>query len=99
MKAGRCDVVLMDIQMPVMDGLETTRAIRAWEKESGLSRTPILALSASALDEDVRRTLDAGVDMHVSKPIKKSVLLAAIKKSTRSSSVLTIAKDPKDAAA
>ena len=99
MKAGSYDVVLMDIQMPVMDGLEATRAIRAWEKDGGLSRTPILALTASALDEDIRRTLDAGVDMHVSKPIKKSVLLAAIKKSTRSTSVLTIAKEPKDAAA
>ena len=99
MKAGTYDVVLMDIQMPVMDGLEATRAIRAWEKEGGLSHTPILALTASALDEDVRRTLDAGVDMHVSKPIKKSVLLAAIKKSTRSSSALTIAEDRGDAAA
>jgi len=99
MKAGSYDVVLMDIQMPVMDGLQATSAIRAWEKEAGLPRTPILALTASALDEDVRRTLDAGVDMHVSKPIKKSVLLAAIRKSTHSSAVLTIAKDPNDAAA
>jgi two-component system, sensor histidine kinase and response regulator len=97
-KAGSYDVVLMDIQMPVMDGLEATSAIRAWKKERGLSRTPILALTASALDEDVRRTLDAGVDMHVSKPIKKAVLLAAIRKSTRSTSVLPIARDPKDAA-
>ena len=85
--------------MPVMDGLEATRSIRKWEKERGLSRTPILALTASALDEDVRRTLEAGVDMHVSKPIKKTVLVAAIKKSTQSDSVLTIAKNPKDAAA
>ena len=98
-KAGNYDLVLMDIQMPVMDGLEATRSIRDWEKERGLSRTPILALTASALDEDVRRTLEAGVDMHVSKPIKKAVLLAAIKKSTRLASVLTIAKNPKDAAA
>ncbi|MFZ2060059.1 MAG: response regulator [Candidatus Binatus sp.] len=91
-KAGSYDVVLMDIQMPMMDGLEATSAIRAWEKERGLSRTPILALTASALDEEVRRTLDAGVDMHVSKPIKKAVLLAAIKKSTRSTSEPTVAK-------
>ena len=87
MKAGSYDVVLMDIQMPVMDGLQATRVIRAWESECGRSRTPILALTASALDEDVRRTLDAGVDMHVSKPIKKAVLLAAIKKSACSTSV------------
>jgi CheY-like chemotaxis protein len=97
-KAGSYDVVLMDIQMPVMDGLEATSAIRAWEKERGLSRTPILALTASALDEDVRRTLDAGVDMHVSKPIKKAVLLAAIKKSTRSTSEPTVAKKQNDVA-
>ena len=87
MKAGSYDVVLMDIQMPVMDGLQATRAIRAWESEGGLARTPILALTASALEEDVRRTLDAGVDMHVSKPIKKAVLLAAIKKSACPASV------------
>ena len=99
LKTGNFDLVLMDVQMPVMDGLEATRSIRKWEKERGLSRTPILALTASALDEDVRRTLEAGVDMHVSKPIKKTVLVAAIKKSTQSASVLTIAKNPKDAAA
>ena len=99
MKSGNYDLVLMDIQMPVMDGLEATRAIRAWERERGLSRMPILALTASALDEDVRRTLEAGVDLHISKPIKKAVLIAAIKKSTRSSSALTIAEDRGDAAA
>jgi two-component system, sensor histidine kinase and response regulator len=99
LKAGNYDLVLMDIQMPVMDGLEATRTIRDWEQERGLARTPILALTASALDEDVRRTLEAGVDMHVSKPIKKVVLIAAIKKSTRSPSALTIVKTPNDAAA
>jgi PAS domain S-box-containing protein len=99
LKAGNYDLVLMDIQMPVMDGLEATRAIRDWEQERGLSRTPILALTASALDEDVRRTREAGVDMHVSKPIKKGVLLAAIKNSVRAPSALTILKSPNDAAA
>jgi CheY-like chemotaxis protein len=89
----------MDIQMPVMDGLEATRAIRDWERDGGRSRTPILALTASALDDDVRRTLEAGVDMHISKPIKKAVLIAAIKKSRSSPSVLTIAKNLNDAAA
>jgi CheY-like chemotaxis protein len=68
----------MDMQMPVMDGLEATRAIRDWERERSLSSIPILALTASALDEDVRRALEAGVDMHVSKPIKKATLIAAI---------------------
>ena len=92
LKTGKYNLVLMDIQMPVMDGLEATRAIRAWEQERGLSPTPILALTASALDEDVRRTLEAGADMHVSKPIKKAVLIAAIKQSTHSTSEPTVAK-------
>lgn len=99
LKAGNYDLVLMDVQMPVMDGLEATRTIRAWKQERGLSRTPIVALTASALDEDVRRTLEAGVDMHVSKPVKKAVLMAAIKKSTRSPTALTDVKNPNDAAA
>jgi two-component system sensor histidine kinase/response regulator len=100
LKAGPYDLVLMDIQMPVMDGLEATRAIRAWEKEHELPRVPVIALTASALDEDVRRTLDAGVDMHVSKPIKKAVLFAAIGKSIGASTVVpSIVKEAKDAAA
>jgi CheY-like chemotaxis protein len=98
-KAGRYDLVLMDIQMPVMDGLEATRAIRTWEHEEHRAPTPVIALTASALDEDVRRTLEAGIDMHVSKPIKKQVLVAAIKKSLRPRPVLTMVKKPADAAA
>ena len=99
LKARSYDIVLMDIQMPVMDGLEATRTIRDWERERGPSRTPIVALTASALDEDVRRTLEAGVDMHVSKPIKKVALIAAIKKFTGAPDVLTIERNPDDAAA
>jgi two-component system sensor histidine kinase/response regulator len=99
LKVGNYDLVLMDIQMPVMDGLEATRAIRAWEQAGGRSRKPILALTASAVDDDVRRTLEAGVDMHISKPIKKASLIAAIKSSTSSPCVLTIAKKRNDAAA
>jgi two-component system sensor histidine kinase/response regulator len=100
LKAGPYDLVLMDIQMPVMDGLEATRAIRAWEKGHELPRVPVIALTASALDEDVRRTLDAGVDMHVSKPIKKAVLFAAIGKSIGASTVVpSIVNEAKDAAA
>jgi signal transduction histidine kinase/DNA-binding response OmpR family regulator len=99
LKAGSYDLVLMDVQMPVMDGLEATRAIRDWENERGLARTPILALTASALDEDVRRTREAGVDMHVSKPIKKAVLIAAIRNSARAPSALTVLESPNGAAA
>jgi CheY-like chemotaxis protein len=77
-KAGNYALVLMDVQMPVMDGLEATRIIRAWEQEYALPRLPIFALTASAVEQDVRRAIDAGVDLHLSKPIKKAVLIAAI---------------------
>jgi PAS domain S-box-containing protein len=75
---GAYDLVLMDIQMPVLDGYSAVRAIRKWESEKGQPRTPIIALTASALDEDVRRAKEAGCDMHVSKPVKKSTLLESI---------------------
>jgi two-component system, sensor histidine kinase and response regulator len=78
-KATRPDVVLMDVQMPEIDGLAATRAIRQWESEQGLSATPIIALTASAL-EDLKRSLAAGCDQHVSKPVRKPILLAAIRK-------------------
>jgi two-component system, sensor histidine kinase and response regulator len=79
-KATRPDLVLMDVQMPEIDGLAATRAIRRWEREQGLASTMIIALTASALDEDVKRSLDAGCDQHVSKPVRKPFLLAAIRK-------------------
>ena len=78
MKSDKYDVVLMDIQMPVMDGLEAIRCIRQWETESKVDRTAIIALTASALESDVRRSLEAGADLHLSKPIKKAVLLATL---------------------
>lgn len=77
-KASHYDVVLMDMQMPEVDGLAATRAIRSWEKEQGRSATPIIALSASVLEGDVRCALQAGCDSHVGKPVKKRVLLDAI---------------------
>ncbi len=79
-KASPHDLVLMDVQMPVIDGLTATRALRQWEHEQGLAPTPIIALTASALEEDVQRSLEAGCDAHVSKPVRKRVLLDAIRK-------------------
>ena len=76
------DMVFMDIQMPEVDGLTATRMIRKWEKENSRSPTPIIALTASALEEDVQRTIAAGCDRHLSKPIKKSMLLDAIRSVT-----------------
>jgi CheY-like chemotaxis protein len=99
LKAGIYDLVLMDIQMPVMDGLEAIRTIRAREQKHGLAHTPIIALTASALDEDVRHTLEAGADLHVSKPIRKATLVAAVEKSVCSSPALAIARNSSDAAA
>ncbi len=75
---GPFDLVFMDVQMPVMDGYTTTRAIRFWEEEQGRKRTPIVALTAYALKEDIQRSLDAGCDGHVTKPLKKATFLNAI---------------------
>ncbi len=78
----RYDLVLMDIQMPLLDGFAATRAIREWERAQGLPQVPIIALTASALDEDVQRAREAGCNLHVSKPIKKKTLLSAIARLT-----------------
>jgi PAS domain S-box-containing protein len=77
-KSKSYDLILMDIQMPILDGFAATRAIRLWEQAHGLHPVPIVALTASALDEDVQRAREAGCNLHVSKPIKKKTLLAAI---------------------
>jgi PAS domain S-box-containing protein len=77
--AGKFDLVLMDIQMPIVDGYEATSTIRIWEVANSRPRTPIVALTASALEEAVHRTKAAGCDAHVTKPVKKSTLLDAIR--------------------
>ncbi len=64
--------------MPEVDGYTATRAIRAFEHDHNRPRTPILALTASALDEDVRQTREAGCDAHITKPVNKATLLEAI---------------------
>ncbi len=77
--AGHYDLVLMDRQMPAMDGLTATRTIRAWEKANDRQPTPIIALTASALKGDRERCLAAGCTAYLTKPIKQDVLLQAIK--------------------
>jgi two-component system sensor histidine kinase/response regulator len=77
--AGRFDLVLMDIQMPNVDGYEATESIRRWERDNHRARTPVVALTASALEDAADRTRAAGCDMHVTKPVKKSTLLNAIR--------------------
>ncbi len=77
-KAARYDLVLMDRQMPVMDGLTATRTMRSWETENDRPPTPIIALTASALMGDRDTCLAAGCTAYLSKPIRQEVLLRAI---------------------
>ncbi len=72
------DLVLMDMYMPVADGYEATAAIRKWERDNSAPRTPVIALTAAAMSGDMQRSLDAGCDIHVTKPVSKSVLLNLI---------------------
>ena len=75
---GAYDLILMDIQMPVMDGIDSARAIRTAEREQGRPRTPIVALTANALSHQVEEYLAAGMDGHVAKPIEIAKLYEAI---------------------
>ena len=77
-KQGHYDVILMDMNMPVMDGYEATRAIRAWEQEQDLAETQIIALTALALREEGEKILDAGCNAHLTKPIKRQTLLEVL---------------------
>ncbi|WP_319777475.1 AAA family ATPase [Maridesulfovibrio sp.] len=71
-------IVLMDIQMPIMDGYEATKAIREYEKENDLSPTPVLALTANAFQDDEQKALESGCTAHMSKPVKKKKLLQTL---------------------
>lgn len=71
------DLVFMDIQMPVMDGLTATKIFRLWEKDNG-GHVPIAALTAFSLQEDKDKSLNAGCDLHLTKPVKKSTILQTI---------------------
>jgi two-component system, sensor histidine kinase and response regulator len=82
--SGRYDLVLMDIQMPVMDGFTAVRRVRQWERENNSRHTPIIALTASTFDETVRKAIEAGCDSHLGKPLKRSTLLRVIRESALS---------------
>ena len=77
-RAGVFDLVLMDMQMPVLDGLSAVRGIRAWEAEQGRPRTLIMMLTANTMPEHVSAGIESGADGHISKPITASRLLAAV---------------------
>ncbi|VAW38602.1 hypothetical protein MNBD_DELTA02-351 [hydrothermal vent metagenome] len=82
-KEGGYHLVLMDMQMPVMDGYTATWEIRRWEKKHELKPTPIIALTAHALKGDTEKSINAGCDDHLTKPVKKKILLKAIQEHTK----------------
>ncbi len=71
--AGYYDVILMDVRMPEMDGLEATAAIRSLDRPDAVT-IPIIAMTANAFDEDVQRSLQAGMNSHLSKPVDQEHL-------------------------
>ena len=77
-RAERFDAVIMDVQMPVMDGLTAIRAIRELEAQAGKARTPVHVLSTNSLPHDFAASLAAGADSHLTKPVNASALLATI---------------------
>ncbi|HHD80917.1 MAG TPA: response regulator, partial [Campylobacterales bacterium] len=79
-KDNRYDLVLMDIQMPVMDGIEATHEIVNYENEESLTHTPIIALTANALKGDRERFIEDGLDEYIAKPIQNNELLFILKK-------------------
>ncbi len=86
------DLILMDVQMPEMDGLTATRAIRALERDQNTPAIPIVAMTANASSQDVENSANAGCDAHLSKPVSKLDLFRAIEKYRRQ-------RDPSAAAA
>lgn len=79
-RAGGIDLILMDIQMPLMTGVEATTAIREFEKQSGRRPVPIVALTAHAMQGDREKYLEGGMDAYLSKPIRVDELLALIER-------------------
>ena len=74
---GYYDAILMDMRMPEMDGLEATRRIRALERADA-KQIPIIALTANAFDEDVQRSMQAGLNAHLSKPVEAELLFETL---------------------
>ncbi|MEJ7605044.1 MAG: response regulator [Bryobacteraceae bacterium] len=77
-KEGSFEVILMDVQMPEMDGFQALTAIREWERSGQLSETPIIAMTAHAMAGDRERCLKMGMSDYLSKPITPAVLLAKV---------------------
>jgi CheY-like chemotaxis protein len=73
----------MDVQMPILDGYSATRLMRDWERRQGQGATPIIALTADAMKESVDSARESGCTEHITKPIKKQVLLDAVSRHAR----------------
>ncbi len=82
-KSDDFDIVLMDCMMPIKDGFEATKEIRGYEDEKSLKRIPIIALTASVIDDDIQHCFDVGMTSYIPKPVKKDRLIEEIKKLTK----------------
>ena len=80
---GKYDAVLMDIQMPHLDGLAATREIRAWESQQARTATPIIAMTAHAMAGDAEKSIAAGMNDHITKPLNPEQLFGALAKAIR----------------
>ena len=78
-KDNRPDLIIMDVSMPEMDGLEATKAIRAYEREHEFGRVPIIAATAHAMEEDRKRCRSAGMDDYIAKPLRQDAILSKIR--------------------
>lgn len=92
-QAGRYDLILMDIQMPVMDGFEATTSIRQHEQQTGQESVPIIALTAHAIEGYRERCLESGMDDYLTKPIKRDRLLEAIEECLVHRHVVLVVED------
>jgi|GEM_PF-3593974 PAS domain S-box-containing protein len=95
-KRSNYDLILMDIQMPVMDGFEATSRIREIEKEGGKDRTPIIALTAHAMKGYREKCLEHGMDDYITKPLKRHVLYETIEKWVDVRPVILVVDDRRD---
>jgi two-component system sensor histidine kinase/response regulator len=81
------DLVLVDVNMPVLDGYSAVAAMRTWEHEQGASPTPIVALTGRAMNEDRVKAIEAGCNGHLTKPLRRAVLMEAILRFTSAAPV------------
>lgn len=89
-KNSSFDMILMDIQMPQLDGYMATQKIRKWEEDNNLTTTPILIVTANAFDEARQKSMESGATSYLTKPIKKTILLDAIEQYTAQNNTVGI---------